>query len=338
MTEAARRANAALYFIDTRGLEALSTHYSAEFGRAGRGRGPPGRHRGHRAGGRRRGVAGLGHGRLLRAQHERLRRRHRAHRPGVARATTCSATCPPRAPRRASSTRSRCGCAAGAWSCARARATTTRAGPARSPRPPPRAMVRRASGPIPALQRALDSPGLLDGGPAAHEHVRAGAVGGRQGAGRGGRRRRRRQDRLRGGDRQRRARHAPRDRRAGGGRSGARGPAGGAATPGPAARGWPRLVLLRARLHPRRGPLPGQARRARRRHREDRHRPFQFRGPGAGRPPPLDAAPHGHAPEGRGRRARAHRARAARVPAGRPALLPVPRLRRGPGDPTASRT
>jgi len=34
VTEAARRANAALYFVDTRGLEALSTHYSAEFGAA----------------------------------------------------------------------------------------------------------------------------------------------------------------------------------------------------------------------------------------------------------------------------------------------------------------
>src|SRR5262249_43055104 len=32
VTEAARRANAALYFIDTRGLEALSDLYSAEFG------------------------------------------------------------------------------------------------------------------------------------------------------------------------------------------------------------------------------------------------------------------------------------------------------------------
>lgn len=32
VTEAARRANAATYFIDTRGLEALSSYYSAEFG------------------------------------------------------------------------------------------------------------------------------------------------------------------------------------------------------------------------------------------------------------------------------------------------------------------
>ena len=32
VTEAARRANAALYFVDTRGLEALSMQYSAEFG------------------------------------------------------------------------------------------------------------------------------------------------------------------------------------------------------------------------------------------------------------------------------------------------------------------
>ncbi len=32
VTEAARRANAALYFIDTRGLETMSGHYSAEFG------------------------------------------------------------------------------------------------------------------------------------------------------------------------------------------------------------------------------------------------------------------------------------------------------------------
>src|SRR6185436_12656576 len=32
VTEAARRANAALYFVDTRGLEALSLQYSAEFG------------------------------------------------------------------------------------------------------------------------------------------------------------------------------------------------------------------------------------------------------------------------------------------------------------------
>jgi VWFA-related protein len=32
VTEAARRANAALYFIDTRGLETMSAHYSAEFG------------------------------------------------------------------------------------------------------------------------------------------------------------------------------------------------------------------------------------------------------------------------------------------------------------------
>jgi VWFA-related protein len=34
VTETARRVNAALYFIDTRGLEAMSTHYSAEFGAA----------------------------------------------------------------------------------------------------------------------------------------------------------------------------------------------------------------------------------------------------------------------------------------------------------------
>jgi VWFA-related protein len=32
VTEAARRVNAALYFIDTRGLQAMSAHYSAEFG------------------------------------------------------------------------------------------------------------------------------------------------------------------------------------------------------------------------------------------------------------------------------------------------------------------
>ena len=126
VTEEARRANAALYFVDTRGLETLSTQYSAEFG-------PPVRTRTGWAPSRTSGGKGTAPKSWPRTRAASPSATRTTSPPASCasaaspRATTCSATCPPRAPRKASSTRSRCGCAAGASSCARARAITTRA-------------------------------------------------------------------------------------------------------------------------------------------------------------------------------------------------------------------
>ena len=165
-------------------------------------------------------------------EHERLRRRHRPHRPRVRELLPARLRAAPRARPKASSTRSRCGCAARAWWCARARATTTRAGP--SPR---RATAsdapRERSDPASAARARFSRPPGRR--PPAHEHVRAGAVGGRPGTGRDRGRRGRGQDRLRGGHRQRGARHPPRHRRPEGRGSRARGPPGRAAAARPGA-------------------------------------------------------------------------------------------------------
>ena len=214
VTEAARRANAALYFVDTRGLEALSMQYSAEFG-------PP------MADADRLGaIADIGRegdgAEALAADTGGFSVGTRTTSPPASSASPAS--------RGYYLLRLRAGRARGGRQVPQDRSARARPGPrgARAQGLLRRGRARRRARPAaatatdgaprersdPPLQRALDSPGLLDGVPCAHEHVRAGAVGGRPGTGRDRGRRGRGQDRLRGGHRQRGAGHAARHRRA----------------------------------------------------------------------------------------------------------------------------
>ena len=226
--------------------------YSAEFGApmAGGDRLAPSRTSGARVTARSPGLTR----RLLRPEHERLRRpsasaaRVRELIPVV----TCP--CPSaRAGRQVPQDRG-----AGARRLVVRAQGLFRRAPGCRARGPLRAMRRRASGPIPPAARARLSrpPGWRA---PAHEHVRAGAVGGRPGTGGDRGRRGRGQDRLRGGHRQRGARHAPRHRRPEGRGSRARGPPGRAAAARPGAFPETRVVLVRPRLHAPGGAPPGGA-------------------------------------------------------------------------------
>jgi hypothetical protein len=78
--QASRRGNAAMYFLDARGLTGMPSYFTAEFGPPIDTRDIGRRLPGQPAGGGRGGVAGLGQRRVLRQELERPRPRHPAHR------------------------------------------------------------------------------------------------------------------------------------------------------------------------------------------------------------------------------------------------------------------